>query len=76
MVTIMTMHIQEWTNENLWKTTFKKIGVIWSVLTEHITSSFLKVVFRKFYLVFDPHVVTAAKVFEVIIFFAEESHHI
>ena len=51
MVTIMTMHIQEWTNENLWKTTFKKIGVIWSALTEHITSSFLKVVFHKFSLV-------------------------
>ena len=34
----------------MWKTAFKKFDVIWSVLTDHITSDFLKAVFHKFLL--------------------------
>ena len=33
----------------LWNTAFKKFEVIWSVLTDHITSDFLNAVLNKYY---------------------------
>ena len=47
----MRQSIQQWTKQNLWKTSFKKFEVIWSAGTDHITSEFLKAVFRKFYII-------------------------
>ena len=47
----MGQSIQEWTEQNLWKTAFKKFEEVWSALSFHIPSNFLKVVFHKFYLV-------------------------
>ena len=44
----MGQSIQEWTKENLWKTSFKKFEVIWSAEADYITSNFLKAVFQKF----------------------------
>ena len=38
----------------MWKTVFKKVEVIWPAETDHITSSFSKTVFHKFYLVHWP----------------------
>ena len=47
----MRQSIHEWTKKNLWNAAFEKFKGIWSVLTDHITSNILKVVFHKFYLV-------------------------
>ena len=53
----MSQGVQEWTKQNLWKTTFKKFEVIADHITSvflkavHITSVFLKAVLHKFYLV-------------------------
>ena len=41
--------IQEW-KYNLWNTAFKKLELIWSVKTDHITLNFLKAAFHNFYL--------------------------
>ena len=43
----MRQRIEEWTMQNLWKTVFNKFEVIRSVLTERITSMFLKAAFHK-----------------------------
>ena len=43
--------IQEWTKSNLRNTACKRFEAICSVKTDYITSSFLKAVFHKFYLV-------------------------
>ena len=29
--------IQDWNTQNLWNTAFKKLEVIWSIKTDHIT---------------------------------------
>ena len=44
----MGQSIQEWINENLRKTAFKKFERIWSAEADYIPS---KAVFHKFYLV-------------------------
>ena len=47
----MDQGIQEWTQQNLWKTDFKIFEVIWSAMGDLITTIFLKAVFHKFYMV-------------------------
>ena len=44
----MRQIIQDWTKENLGKTTFKIFEVMWSAGADHIISNFLKAVFHKF----------------------------
>ena len=41
----MRQSVQEWTKYNMGKTAIKKLELIWSVKTDHITSNFLKAVF-------------------------------
>ena len=36
----MRQNIQECTEKNMWNTAFKKLEVVWPVLTYHITSNF------------------------------------
>ena len=46
--------MQEWIKYKLWKTAFKKFGVIWSAQADHVTTNLSKAVFHKFY--FDPFI--------------------
>ena len=44
----MGQSIQQRAKQDLWKTGFKKIEVIWSAESDHITSNFLKAVLTHF----------------------------